>query len=159
MTLARPRARTARAASRLAKSANVNDQRSGRLNPYQPPSSDSYHHDPGPLDAAKARLPSEFESSIGRAFRLVDLGLGLQALGRGIRHESAALWTLAGTALLIYGLMLFAKMRRQSPWWGVLGLLSCMGVVILALLPKKCHHCRATTSGQRCHRCGAPAPH
>lgn len=44
---------------------------------------------------------------------------------------------LVGTALLIYGLALYAQAKGQSGWWGLMGLLSCIGLLVLALLPDK----------------------
>lgn len=44
---------------------------------------------------------------------------------------------IAGTILLIYGLSLYAKAKGHSPWLGLLGLLSCLGLLVLALLPDR----------------------
>ena len=63
-----------------------------------------------------------------------------------------------GTLLLIWGLTYYARMRGQSAWWGLLGLLSCLGMVLLLLLPKECHNCGQRAKGSTCGNCGAPAP-
>ena len=44
---------------------------------------------------------------------------------------------LVGTALLILGLSWYAKAKGQSGWWGLMGLLSCIGLIVLAVLPDK----------------------
>lgn len=47
---------------------------------------------------------------------------------------------LLGTAFLIGGLALYAKAKGHSGWFGLFGLLSCLGLVILALLPDRLKH-------------------
>jgi hypothetical protein len=84
--------------------------------------------------------------------------LSLQFAGQATDQPAKGLLTLLGAATLVYGLSLYARMRNQSAWWGALGLLSCLGLVILLLLPKRCHHCGAKTKGKTCDKCGAPAP-
>jgi len=44
---------------------------------------------------------------------------------------------LVGTVLLIAGLSWYAQAKGQSGWWGLMGLLSCIGLLVLALLPDK----------------------
>ena len=44
---------------------------------------------------------------------------------------------LTGTVLLIMGLSMYAKAKGQSGWWGLMGLLSCLGLIVLAVLPDK----------------------
>ncbi len=41
---------------------------------------------------------------------------------------------LVGTVLLISGLAMYAKAKGRSPAWGLMGLLSLIGLVVLALL-------------------------
>ena len=95
------------------------------------------------------------------------LGLSLQAAryidSGGLRPASAeapvyVLLPIAGIGLLIYALSLSARARNRSPWWGLLGMGSCVGVVGFLLLGKKCHFCRAKMKGHRCPRCGAQEP-
>lgn len=52
---------------------------------------------------------------------------------------TAAMWMaiLAGTALLIVGLGLYAAAKGHSRWAGLLGLLSIVGIIVLAVLPDK----------------------
>lgn len=42
--------------------------------------------------------------------------------------------TLVGTGLLIAGLAMYAKAKGRSPAWGLLGFLSIIGLIVLALL-------------------------
>ena len=42
--------------------------------------------------------------------------------------------SLVGTGLLIAGLSFYAIAKGRSSWWGVCGFLSCVGLLILALL-------------------------
>jgi hypothetical protein len=41
---------------------------------------------------------------------------------------------LAGTVLLIAGLSFYAKAKGRSPAWGLMGLLSIIGLIVLACL-------------------------
>lgn len=47
------------------------------------------------------------------------------------------LGVIAGDVLLIVGLCFYAKAKGYSPFLGLLGLLSCLGLLILAILPDK----------------------
>jgi hypothetical protein len=42
-----------------------------------------------------------------------------------------------GGILLIIGLCFYAKAKGHSALWGLLGLLSCIGLLVLAVLPDK----------------------
>ena len=44
---------------------------------------------------------------------------------------------LLGTGLLIAGLTYYAIGKGRSGWWGLCGFLSCLGLLILALLKDK----------------------
>jgi hypothetical protein len=50
---------------------------------------------------------------------------------------SLAIGSLIGVLLVIVGLRYYAKAKGYSDVFGLLGLLSCVGVVILAVLPDK----------------------
>lgn len=63
--------------------------------------------------AGNIMMQSNPESAIG--------GLGFLAL-------------MLGTALLIAGLAYYAIAKGRSGWWGLCGFLSCLGLLILALL-------------------------
>jgi hypothetical protein len=41
---------------------------------------------------------------------------------------------VVGTLLLIGGLAMYAKAKGRSPVWGLMGFLSCIGLIVLALL-------------------------
>lgn len=73
----------------------------------------------------------------------VGLGLVLQIAGNIMaRSESTALigliCALLGLALFIWGCMNYAEGKGHSKWLGLLGLLSCLGLIILIFLPD--HH-------------------
>lgn len=48
-----------------------------------------------------------------------------------------AVVALAGTVLLIVGLSFYARGKGYHPAFGLLGLLSCLGLIILAVMPDK----------------------
>ena len=47
----------------------------------------------------------------------------------------AMLVMLLGTGLLIAGLAFYAKAKGRNPAWGLMGLLSIIGLIVLACLP------------------------
>ena len=69
-------------------------------------------------------------------------GIILQIVGNVIAQANPGtplgVWgipiSLIGTALLIAGLAYYAIAKGRSGWWGLLGFLSCIGLIILALL-------------------------
>ena len=130
-------------------------------NPFQPPVNDGPAA-PKPrktIDAALAKSIAERIKRLNRnSLSFGALGLLAQFVGQFTEGPVRPLLLLGGTGLFIYGLSLYAKMRNRSGWWGGLGLLSCLGLVILLFLPKRCHNCGATTKGKTCEECGAPAP-
>jgi hypothetical protein len=50
---------------------------------------------------------------------------------------ACSLGSIIGTILLIVGLCYYAKAKGHSAVFGLLGLLSCIGLLILAVLPDK----------------------
>lgn len=44
---------------------------------------------------------------------------------------------IAGTILLIVGLSFYARAKGRHPAWGLLGLLSIIGLIVLAVLPDR----------------------
>lgn len=62
-----------------------------------------------------------------------------------------------GTALLVYGLALYARNKGRMVLLGGLGLLTWIGVLVLALMNKTCRRCGANTgrSSTACDACGA----
>jgi len=130
-------------------------------NPFQPPQND----DPAPprrantVDPETARVIRERIHRLNRNSLLIGgPALLIQSGAQAATGPVKAIVLLTGTGMLIYGLSLYARMRNRNPWWGLVGLFSCLGMLVLLLLPKKCHHCGATTKGKTCDACGAPAP-
>jgi hypothetical protein len=66
---------------------------------------------------------------------------------------------VAGTALLVVGLGFYARKRGHSIVLGGLGLLSWLGIIIVAAVPKRCRRCRTKVRGRAsaCGECGTPA--
>lgn len=130
--------------------------------PYAPPRHDS-PDDPRAAHGVTQVSPAQAEEIRARIKRLNSLSLALGAPGLllqavGNIGSSGLAVKVVGAALLVAGLSTYARMRGRSGWFGALGLLSCLGIIFLALLPKRCHHCGATTKGATCTACGAPAP-
>lgn len=101
------------------------------------------------------------------SFALAVPGMGLQFVGPQMllsgQHgpEVAGLVLLVrllGIPLIIGGFVCYALMKGKSGVYGLLGLLSCLGLMILHFLPKSCHNCRASASyrSKECRECGAP---
>jgi len=71
----------------------------------------------------------------------VGVGLILEFAGNYIyaRTHSALgpLLTLVGAVLFIWGCINYAEGKGYSKWLGLLGLLSCIGLVVLVVLPDK----------------------
>jgi len=74
----------------------------------------------------------------------IGLGILLQVAGQGLSYANEALvlpalvMTLLGAVFFIWGCMNYAEGKGHSKWLGLLGLLSCIGLVILVILPD--HH-------------------
>lgn len=74
----------------------------------------------------------------------VGLGFILEILGRFLYMSSTAgsifglILMLVGVVLFIWGCMNYAVGKGHSKWFGLLGLLSCIGLIILIFLPD--HH-------------------
>jgi hypothetical protein len=103
----------------------------------------------------KAKIAARIKKLNDWGLLLGVAGLGLQGFGRASDNDALL---LLGAAALVGGLAFYARMRGRDAWWGLLGLLSIVGLVILYILPKRCHHCGATAKGKVCSACGAPAP-
>ena len=72
----------------------------------------------------------------------IGLGILLQLLGRFVtRNEATALigaiLAIVGLVLFIWGCMNYAAGKGHSKWLGLLGLLSCIGLIILVFLPDR----------------------
>jgi hypothetical protein len=70
----------------------------------------------------------------------VGLGLILEIVGRLVFGGSVLglALVLVGAVLFIWGCMNYAVGKGHSKWLGLLGLLSCIGLIILIILPD--HH-------------------
>ena len=112
---------------------------------------------PGPSDKAaqNAAIGSEVKRLNSLSLVLGLSGLGLQVYGRASEQTSL---TVLGVLLFIGGLVMYAKMRGRHPALGLLGLLSCLGMLILYLLDKKCLGCGKVSARSEafCADCGAP---
>ena len=62
-------------------------------------------------------------------------GLVLQIAANRIGGFTGLVLGLVGTVLFIIGLGYYARAKGYSMWFGALGFLSCLGWLILALLP------------------------
>jgi len=131
------------------------------MNPYTPPTA-PLAQDPagGRISPERAAaLQAELKSLNMRSFALGIPGMILQWVGNGMIGGVVGLGVFVlGTALLIVGLYFYAKMRGLHAAFSVLGLLSCVGLLILYFLPKKCLACRTSSSysAKECSRCAAP---
>ncbi len=69
-----------------------------------------------------------------------------------------ALVQVLGAVLLISGLWFNARYKGRAGAWAFIGLLSCIGFIVLALIGKRCRHCGLTGShvATECERCTAP---
>jgi hypothetical protein len=133
--------------------------------PYAPPKADSINTttrpNPGPgriSDAEYAMIQARLKSMNRQSLSLGLTGAALQLGGSTMGGVAGGLLSLLGAGLFVAGLSIYARMRGHSPWFGALGLLSCLGMLILLVLPKKCANCQAVTKGATCGVCGAPAP-
>lgn len=70
----------------------------------------------------------------------------------------SALLGFVGGILVIVGLMQYAKMKGRHRAWGLLGLLSIIGLLILYFVPPICRRCgeKNSSSNERCSNCNAP---
>jgi hypothetical protein len=70
----------------------------------------------------------------------VGLGLILEIVGRLVLGGSVVglILVIVGYVLFIWGCMNYAVGKGHSKWLGLLGLLSCIGLLILIILPD--HH-------------------
>jgi hypothetical protein len=74
----------------------------------------------------------------------VGLGIILEILGRVLITFMPALsiigllLIIVGVVLFIWGCMNYAQGKGHSKWLGLLGLLSCIGLIVLVVMPD--HH-------------------
>lgn len=73
----------------------------------------------------------------------IGVGLGLigEILGRFLINSGSGalggLLVLAGLVSFIWGCSQYAKAKGHSPWWGALGVLSLIGLLVLFFLPDR----------------------
>ena len=72
----------------------------------------------------------------------IGIGILLQLAGRLVtRNEATALiglmLAIVGLVFFIWGCMNYAAGKGHSKWLGLLGLLSCIGLLILVFLPDR----------------------
>lgn len=89
---------------------------------------------------------------------LVLQGVGSSMARSGVDAGLGLLLQLAGGCLLIIGLGFYARMKGRNGAWGILGLLSCLGILILAFIGKGCRKCGTigSYSSTSCGACGSP---
>ncbi len=89
----------------------------------------------------------------------IQFGGGAMVTVQGPRDASFILMLrLIGAPLIIAGLACYARMKGRSWALGLLGLLSCLGLLILAFVSKRRHNCGTGASyrAKECGSCGAP---
>jgi hypothetical protein len=74
---------------------------------------------------------------------------------RGNRLPFVTVIAAIGAALLVQAGMIGALMKNRSRWWGLLGLLSVPGALVVLLLRKSCRNC-PTLYWFSCPRCSPP---
>ncbi len=73
----------------------------------------------------------------------VGIGIILQVVGRLLAMHNpdlaliALVLTLAGLVFFVWGCMNYAEGKGHSKWLGLLGLLSCIGLIVLVFLPDR----------------------
>ncbi|MGH8677258.1 MAG: hypothetical protein ACREUQ_02755 [Burkholderiales bacterium] len=67
----------------------------------------------------------------------VGLGIVLQIAGRSMQSPFGVLLMLAGVVAFIWGCTEYARGKGYSGWFGVLGLFSILGLIVLAVMPDK----------------------
>ena len=72
----------------------------------------------------------------------VGVGLVIQGVGSALTDVDGALVigymvVLIGVVLFIWGCMKYAQGKGHSEWFGFLGLISCLGLLILVFLPDR----------------------
>ncbi|NUN50121.1 MAG: hypothetical protein HUU15_14940 [Candidatus Brocadiae bacterium] len=136
---------------------------------YVPPAPGAGTIDPARAAAARQRIrnlnllsfafaiPGIAAQAVGRVM-LTTVSEDPQTLDEAGKALAGAGLTLGGAAFLIIGLCFYARMKGRSWAFGLLGFLSCIGLLILAVLGKKCGFCGsdAPRSATECGRCRGP---
>ena len=84
-----------------------------------------------------------------------DLVVGL---GGAKKSPAAVGARLSGVAVLILGGVFYARLKGRSGWWGLIGLLGCIGYGVLLWMEKSCLRCgtRSKDKVEECPTCRAP---
>lgn len=72
----------------------------------------------------------------------IGIGILVQFLARGLMSDPSTasiglVVGIAGAVFFIWGCMNYAQGKGYSMWLGLLGLLSCLGLIVLVVLPDK----------------------
>ncbi|OQB75901.1 MAG: hypothetical protein BWX92_02317 [Deltaproteobacteria bacterium ADurb.Bin135] len=73
----------------------------------------------------------------------VGIGIVLQSVGQVLQNEEPStapigfLLTTVGLVLFVWGCFNYAQGKGYSQWLGLLGLLSCIGLIVLVVLPDR----------------------
>jgi hypothetical protein len=130
------------------------------MNPYTPPTAPLEQGAAvGPINPQRAaEIQKELSGLNAKSFALAIPGFVLQIVARNFTGVMSIGLSLLGTALFIGGLVFYARMRGRHPAFSLLGLVSCLGLLILYFLPKSCLNCGQSHgfSVKQCTRCGGP---
>lgn len=131
-----------------------------------------------PVDALRPQIDPEKAEKIRARIRNLNLlsfalaipGIAIQVYGRmslepGLNGSPdpqkqliSALLILLGAGLVIAGLACYAIMKGRSGGWGLLGLLSVIGLIALNFLGKRCQNCQREggANAKQCQWCHGP---
>jgi hypothetical protein len=85
------------------------------------------------------RSEKEAGATVGIGIGIIsELVGGMVANGKGGAAVFGGIITLVGVVFLVGGCMNYAVLKGYSKWLGLLGILSCVGLIVLILLPD--HH-------------------
>jgi hypothetical protein len=116
--------------------------------------------------AARDRVRARFQRTkllltIGLMVAFLFVMLGKHAvnwLGLPDAKATGVLVRLAATVAMAVIGVFYARVKGRSGWWGLIGLLGCIGYFVLLSLEKECHRCgaRAKDGVEECPSCEAP---